>query len=657
MKHTNTNKKQPLVLLFPIIFAIGFVPLIVHMYVYDTGLSQFDWYSSMSEPRVDLFMSWKMIAIIVLGGLMTVIMLFQYFHTKKGPEFSNIFYLLMFYGIFAVMSALFSPYKRWVVKGTFELMEPVWVILAYIVLCFYTFQAVQKEEQIVRVLKFSFVGITIVLLSGILQFVGLDPFQMKAVKMLVTNPAVWDELDKFRVTVADRTCYMTLYNQNYVAFYVGLILPVTLVFLMTEKAKTKKLIWSVLAIAELICLYGSDSSSGWMALVIAAVIIAVILLSRNRKSLIIGYSALAAGLIVCVIALFATDIGTSIRTTLFGTYKMQEKYLVQGIDTGNDEIVFDCKGNGLHISYEMNEENGVYEISVTDDKGTGLTATQDPEDITISKYSDPRFGDFSVMILDQGDTMPLILTVEIDGCSWQFTKNDDGYCYQNPAGKYIKFPNNSICELFNEDAVSGRGHIWNSTLPLIGKHLLIGSGANTFMLEYPQEDYIYRTYLGTKNTYDVKAHNWYLQQAVENGLLGTLLLVAFYLYYFVQSVRIYRRVDLKERLNLLGLGIFSGTLIYMITAIANDPTVNVASMYWAFLGLGIAVNQLIMKQEKIIFSERKLVTEGTIPDQCPEPDKSNIDMESSSNTVQTNVSSPSETIGSKKKNRKKRKRS
>ena len=90
--------------------------------------------------------------------------------------------------------------------------------------------------------------------------------------------------------------------------------------------------------------------------------------------------------------------------------------------------------------------------------------------------------------------------------------------------------------------MSGRGHIWNQTIPLLKKHILIGCGANAYMLEYPQNDYIGQEYI-YKNGYQVKAHCWYLQQWVENGLVATLALLAFLGWYVIRSIRIYRRVD------------------------------------------------------------------------------------------------------------------
>ena len=73
------------------------------------------------------------------------------------------------------------------------------------------------------------------------------------------------------------------------------------------------------------------------------------------------------------------------------------------------------------------------------------------------------------------------MNISIEGHEWNFAKNtDQTYYYVNAAGKAVKFPTIKQTEIFNEDAMSNRGHIWNKTIPLLAKHIFIGSGANTY---------------------------------------------------------------------------------------------------------------------------------------------------------------------------------
>jgi len=145
--------------------------------------------------------------------------------------------------------------------------------------------------------------------------------------------------------------------------------------------------------------------------------------------------------------------------------------------------------------------------------------------------------------------------------------------------------------------MSGRGHIWNNTLPLLKDYLFVGIGANCYIFARPQNDYIYQSYVDIPNLYEVKPHSWYLQQWIETGMIGFLALLGFYLWYAIRSIRIYRRASLHDGLTWIGIGIFCGTLAYMVTGLANDSMVCTAPVFWIILGLGMAVNRMIVEKE------------------------------------------------------------
>lgn len=70
-----------------------------------------------------------MIAIVIIGVLMAAILLYRHYVKKETLQFENSFYFLLVYGLFVLMSALFSKHKHWVSGGTYELFESVWVVL------------------------------------------------------------------------------------------------------------------------------------------------------------------------------------------------------------------------------------------------------------------------------------------------------------------------------------------------------------------------------------------------------------------------------------------------------------------------------------------------------------------------------------------------
>ena len=94
--NTNGNKNtlKANKILIPVILLIGLIPIIVHSFVYDTNLAQFDWYPESAAKQTDFFFAWKMIAIILVGVVMLAILLIRYLN-KKEFKFENSFYFLI----------------------------------------------------------------------------------------------------------------------------------------------------------------------------------------------------------------------------------------------------------------------------------------------------------------------------------------------------------------------------------------------------------------------------------------------------------------------------------------------------------------------------------------------------------------------------------
>ena len=608
--NTNGNKNtlKANKILIPVILLIGLIPIIVHSFVYDTNLAQFDWYPESAAKQTDFFFAWKMIAIILVGVVMLAILLIRYLN-KKEFAFENSFYFLMVYALFVAMSALFSSHKYWVAHGTYELFEPVLVVFVYMILCYYVYNYVQEEKQIEVILRWSGIGIAIVTLIGFFQVFGLDYFKTSLGKHLMTDTSWWNQLDKISFNFADKTAYTTLYNPNFLSFYFGMLIPLLVCLFIGAKKMWHRL---VIAVAEIFCivaLVGSRSSSGFIALAIGAVILALVLLSRKKKLFVAGIVVVIIGMIAAGVLANTTEFGQNLKKTVVGTYHMKDQFSLNDIKTNTDDVELDIWNNLLHVSYDLGSD-GVITVVCKDADGQEIQTTEVDQENHILALNDERFANIQIQPIMFTDNTAGIKMI-IDGVEWDFSKNDtDGYEYLNPAGKLVKFENPKVSNVFLDDAMSNRGHIWNKTIPLLGKHAFMGSGANTYMFEVPQEDYISQNYVYGANSYDVKAHSWYLQQWVETGLLGTLALLVFLFWYLVQSVRIYRRVDLHESISWVGFGLFAAVLVYMIAGIANDSNVCTAPVFWGMLGLGLAVNRMLVKKENLFVKETAVSAES-----------------------------------------------
>lgn len=602
-KQVTQKKKSSNKVFIPIILLMGIIPLIVHTYSYNSNLSQFNWFPSGADSQTDFFFGWKMITIIVVGIVMAGILFYQYFKKKQGLRFENAFYFLFFYAMFVAMSALFSSYKYWVVRGSYELFEPVWVVFVYILLCYYTYHFVQEEQQVKFILCGAGIGMAVVTLIGVFQYFGMDFFKTGFGKHLITNPSWWDNLDSLSFNMLEGTSYTTLYNPNFLSFYFGMLISLLVCVFIAAKKAWQRVLIIVAEVLCLICLKGSRSDTGWMALVVGGVILALVLLSRKKKAFCVALAIMLIGGVAAVAVGSKTDVGIQIKNTIVGTFRIDDRYAVRDIDTGTDSVMLNVRGNKMYVSYTT-DESGVIVPNCTDENGQTLELAMTDADNQIYVINDERFAGGSIQPILLGDDNIPAISVTYDGIAWDFVETQEaGYCYLNKSGKLVKWEKIKNANLFKEDAMSYRGHMWNVTIPLLGKHVLIGSGANTYMFEYPQDDYLGQAYIYGFNSYEVKAHCWYLQQWVESGLIGTLALLIFMAWYAVQSIRIYRRVDLHESLSWIGFGLFAAVLVYLIAGIANDSNVCTAPVFWGMLGLGMATNRMLVEKEKLFVKD------------------------------------------------------
>jgi O-antigen ligase len=121
----------------------------------------------------------------------------------------------------------------------------------------------------------------------------------------------------------------------------------------------------------------------------------------------------------------------------------------------------------------------------------------------------------------------------------------------------------------------------------------LGSGADTFIFEFPQQDYVNLYNYGYVDQLVTKPHSLYLQIGVQTGVLSLLALIVFYFMYFISSFKLYIKGQFMTYYSKVGLSIFIGTFSYLICEIANDSSITVAPVFWVLIGLGIAINHKV----------------------------------------------------------------
>lgn len=599
MKSTNTRKKRYAnsyhkgnsesnkLFLIPLIFIVSILPFIMHSYQFDTGLGQFSWFSD-DDIKVDIFLFYKQIYLLIACSIMLLFIAYNVVKKKIKLSIIPTFIPIFIYGLLALFSTIFSDYPQYGIKGIYEQFESVFVLLGYCLIVYYAFLFIKTENDVRLLLKYLLYSILIFSALGLLQILALDPIVSDFGKKLYLGREYWDYLDKFNLTFPAHRVYLTFYNPNYVGSYTSLLLPVLLALIITEKELKKKMIYLLGFLGLTLCLIGSQSKTGMVAVIVTLILFLFFFrkyIFKNKKITLSVFGICAAGILI--VTFTNIDKINKFTDSIFHLQKSTPS--LSEIQT-EDELKVTYKGEDIKISLE-NEDNSIY-ILITDKDNTPLPYSISENGAYI--LNDSKFSGIKVSPVVYDNL--LCIDVKISDKEWVFTNQlgDNTYYYLNSVGKFDKI-NTADSSIFTgyESLATGRGYIWSRTIPLLKNHILLGSGADSYIYAFPQQDYVGLYNSGFDGQVLTRPHNLYLQIGVQTGVLSLIAFLIFYFMYFVNSVRIYRNGIFDSFSHYIGASIFLGTIGYMITGISNDSTITVAPVFWVLIGVGIAINHTI----------------------------------------------------------------
>ncbi len=586
-RKTTAKNKQASPYVLPLCIMLAVVPLIIRYHDFNSGLEQFAWYAK--EGTVgDVFLYYKSVAIVLLAVLMCALLLMRLKTNPSSRKPGKSFLPLLAYAVLTVLSTLVSPYRYFSFHGASEMYETLWVLLGYCVMAFYAYQCTCSEEDVAYIMKWLTGGLCVMLAMGVLQACGHDIFLTDFGKGLITGN--FNSQDQVSLIFEKGRAFMTLYNPNYVASYFALMGPVEIALFINSKALRSRVLYGSMLAASLVCLLASGNRSGIAAFAVTGVFALVLLYRHVLKAWKLILPAVIAAVGIAAIFL----IGNSYILEKFARFfepPVWEGNAISEIQTGEDRVAITYRGETFCVAYNVDGEEYI-QISLFDGTGQEISRSfQQEENLYI--VQDSRFEGFTVKAgTIDGD---VALLVHADGLDWCFKKGDDGsYYYYNKFGKWDKINRAPrVATGFLEGRFEERGTIWSKTLPMLKNNLLLGTGADTYTVTYPQDDYVDKAYKGTQTQIDVKPHCFYLQVATQSGIPALIAVLVFYLWYFIKSVRLYRKAAFEDGLEIIGAGLLLATFTYMVTAVLNDSTVVVAPVFWVMTGMGTAVNRMV----------------------------------------------------------------
>ncbi|MBS6559190.1 MAG: O-antigen ligase family protein [Clostridiales bacterium] len=590
-KTTAKEEKDSKFLIYPLIIVMAIIPLIVHQKIVPTRLEQYEWFSA-SESSMDFFLYYKSVWIIVMAVIILGILCVQLIQKKEHQKITIYMIPIGIYGLLVILSMIFSENRTLSIHGTMEQFESGFVLLGYLIFLYYAYLFVDTEDKARFLIKAWAVSIAILCILGLLQVLGHDFFATDFGKKLILLKEYWNNLDDVSFTFGVNRIYLTLYNPNYVGVYATIAIPILVAFISFTKNFVGKVIYGILTVGMLICIVGSQSKTAFLSL--AVVIILAIIIFRKR--ILAQWKFVIPGIIVLAIVFFVFDasIGHDYTDRIKAAFKtltqsQTSEPAVTKVDMLDDEIVIHYLNNPLHISYTRNGDS--FSIQVLDDTGDGISVSQQENNIVLQ---DERFTGVTITPILIGEQYGI--QIVIGGHTWYFTNEakdgDSSYYFYTPYGKWDKVNNPEVFEM-NENIFSGRGYIWSRTIPLLKENIFIGTGPDTYTIEFPQDDYVGLENYGYKGSIMTKPHNMYLQIGVQTGVISLIAFLVFYIMYFVQSIRIYIKGKFDTYASQLGVGIFLASIGYMIAGITNDSTITVAPIFWILMGVGFSMNKIV----------------------------------------------------------------
>lgn len=577
--------------LIPILLVLFLVPLIVRAYFYDSGLSAFNWFPNKTTEELDIFLYWKGVVLVTIAAFMTIILAVKLPKNKALVKGAYWLYPLTGFALLALVSTLFSEYRGYGFTGIYEQFESIWVILAYCVVTVYCYCMLNREEDLRVIKKALFYLLAVLCALGITQLIGKDFFESDLGRRILIpeNKAELREGLSFNFSGSgNHQVYLTLYNPNYVGFFTSLILPVTVALTFSAKKLSKNIAWAVISVLLLICTLGSGSKTFLLSL--AGIMVLVVIFLRRlivkHYKLVLTGAVVAVGSCAAYFAVMNVDIVSYMKNALA---LETNNYALEDVRMLDDHAEFVYNGNELHVQYFV-LENGLY-FEFTDGAGNEISSSNTENGRVV--LNDERFTGLNFAVFNAPDGASYMAAAMINEVPLYFSQTEQGYQYINSCLKPDEIVHADAALFKNHESfATNRGYIWSRTIPLLKKYFILGSGADTFSIVFPQNDYLGRYNAGYNSLLITKPHNLYLQIGVQQGVLALLCFLAVCVLYVVQSCRLYWRADLSDEKVVFGMGIMFGVIGYLISGLANDSSVALAPLFWALLGIGFAVNRM-----------------------------------------------------------------
>lgn len=594
--------------MLPVVLMAGLVPLVVWQYKYETGLAGYSWFS-MEETGYEFFLAPKSFLLMLIALGMAGCVGVRLWKEKKKIPFAKVLIPLLAYGFLCFLSSCASVNAGFSFWGSYEQFETFWALLSYVLAVYYVLIYAQTELELQVVSDSICFCATVVGVIGAFQGIGLDLLATKFFQRMVTV----GDAGELSVRMGENQAYATLYNPNYLGVFGSFVLPYLVMMLLFEKNKWRRIWHGANFVIVALAMLSSRSRAGLIAVGIVACLAVVFAIYKVIKWWYLVIPAINFAIVLLLLVNAYND--NIIFDRLSNIFAPDENVVTEYIaedgrvirETGMTELYTtkDCvvfRYNEVYAEVTMYVGEDGYGIYAFGEDGEQIELAT--EDGLIYKFSHPALEDLEVGPQYIGEKFGFYIKEKE---TWYFLPGYETESYRyvrkNPDGTLAREADMIMAESVgfqnHQRMFSSRGFIWSRTIPLLKEYFFLGSGPDTFLLVYPQEDYLARHKIGfTDEQVMTKPHSMYLQIGVQTGVVSLICLLVFWGWYAVQSCRLYAFRKLNTQTEAFGIAAFIGSIGYMISGISNDSMVVTAPVFWVMIGVGVAANYATAKMRK-----------------------------------------------------------
>lgn len=531
----------------------------------------------------DYFSLVKVCLLYIAVILAAVVFLFTARDKNKLPE---ILHLLIPYAALVMLSMIFSKHRVSAFFGVVDQYEGGLTQLLYLCILFFTCCMIRKTSYMVIIIKAALAGSFIISVIGMLQFTGI----------LEIDPP-------FAVS-------STIGNSNYVGTYGVLVLPLSVMMVLLEKNRGKKLLYLLVSYGSVFFLLsGSLSRAGYIGAIALVPLTFVLLWSQIKAQFkwIIGL-VLYSFLIIIIMNILSGGLLLEEIKSLNPFYDSNQEERVMFEDVKLSGTSAEIQTDKWVIKIEYND--GVF--SFKNSRGDPVLYIQNSGTQEIKFISEP----YTIIegYLSYEEDLAWLMLI-IDERDMEFVLKNGRLWVIGYNGKLTDIPPVETSGFEDKESfASGRGYIWSRTIPLIKKAVFLGFGPDTFIYEFPQNDIAGKLNYGAIQTIISKPHSWYLQIAFGSGVISLISLMIFFTRYFYITFRnaliqyfpgrliteerhtaLTGSNQYQDRTRVISACVLLSVTGYLVAGIFNDSSVAVSPIFWMLLGFGIRFNYFINK--------------------------------------------------------------